>query len=221
MAYIEQLPLNPAPEVFGLHDNAEITNAQNTTIRTLEIILSVQPRTSSGKNITREEQILQIVGQVESKTPPVYDFDAIFKKFPTDYNESMNTVLCQEVVRYNRLLQVMKDSLVNVKKALKGLVVMSDDLEQVANSLFDNQVPKMWSEKGFLSLKPLASWAQDLNDRIRFLDGWINNGTPITFWMPGFFFPQAFITGTLQNHARKYVIAIDRLTFEYKYIDNI
>lgn len=29
--YIEQLPLNPAPEVFGLHDNAEITNSQNLT----------------------------------------------------------------------------------------------------------------------------------------------------------------------------------------------
>ena len=55
LAYIEQLPLNPAPEVFGLHDNAEITNAQNMTIKTLEIILSVQPRTNSGKNVTREQ----------------------------------------------------------------------------------------------------------------------------------------------------------------------
>lgn len=66
---------------------------------------------------------------MEAKTPPVYNFEEIFKKFPTDYNESMNTVLRQEVVRYNRLLVVMEDSLVNVKKALKGLVVMSDDLE--------------------------------------------------------------------------------------------
>lgn len=53
----------------------------------------------------------------------------------------MNTVLVQEVVRYNRLLKVMKISLLNVKKALKGQVVMSEELEKVANSLFDNQVP--------------------------------------------------------------------------------
>lgn len=81
----------------------------------------------------------------------------------------MNTVLVQEVVRYNRLLEIMKDTLINVKKALKGLVVMSEDLEKLANSLFDNQVPKLWAEKGFLSLKPLASWTEDLNKRVDFL----------------------------------------------------
>jgi len=50
----------------------------------------------------------------------------------------MNTVLVQEIVRYNRLLLIMKVSLVNVKKALKGLVVMSEDLEKLSNSLYDN-----------------------------------------------------------------------------------
>lgn len=29
--YIERLPLNPSPEAFGLHDNAEITNSQTET----------------------------------------------------------------------------------------------------------------------------------------------------------------------------------------------
>jgi len=52
----------------------------------------------------------------------------------------------------------MKSSLVNLKKGLKGLVVLSEDLESVGNSLFDNLVPSLWADKGFLSLKPLSSW---------------------------------------------------------------
>jgi len=66
---------------------------------------------------------------------------------------------------------------------------MSDELEQLSNSLFDNQIPTMWADKGFLSLKPLASWTEDLNDRIKFLQDWIDKGTPNVFWISGFFFP--------------------------------
>ena len=51
------------------------------------------------------------------------------------------------LVRYNRLLGAIKQSLNDLLKALKGLVVMSQQLEDMANSLFINQVPSMWASK--------------------------------------------------------------------------
>ena len=151
----------------------------------------------------------------------MFDLEKVMEQYPTDYNESMNTVLVQELVRYNRLIEVMKSSLFELKKALKGLVVMSEELEKLSNSMYDNQVGKIWADKGFLSLKPLGSWIEDLGLRIKFVQDWIDNGTPVTFWMSGFFFPQAFVTGSLQNYARKKEIAIDKLGFEFKFLDEI
>jgi len=101
----------------------------------------------------------------------------------------MNTVLLQECVRYNRLLSDMKIQLPLIQRALKGEVTMSEQLESMATSIFDNMVPKYWAAIGFLSMKPLASWIEDLNDRIKFLNDWYEKGTPIVFWISGFFFP--------------------------------
>ncbi len=112
--YIKSLPLNPSPEAFGLHQNAEITTANNETVKLLENILSMQPRSSSGGGKTREQIIGEQAAYIQSKTPPVIDLEMVGKKFPTSYEESMNTVLFQECVRYNRLLADMKVGLVNV-----------------------------------------------------------------------------------------------------------
>ena len=67
--YIKQLPLNPDPEAFGLHENAEITTSQSETLILLENVLSMQPRASSGSGKTREQIIGEMTKYLESQTP--------------------------------------------------------------------------------------------------------------------------------------------------------
>jgi dynein heavy chain len=83
----------------------------------------------------------------------------------------------------------MKSSLILLNRALKGFIVMSDDLEKIANALYSNAVPIAWEKKSFNSLKPLSSWIDDINARIDFINNWIANGTPNHYWISGFFFP--------------------------------
>ena len=146
----------------------------------------------------------------------MFDYDLVDEKFPTLYEQSLNTVLKQDVMKYNRLMKKMKSSLPLFRKALKGLVAMNAELEELGVGLFTNSVPESWASVGFLSMKPLAAWVTNLCDRVKFLADWYTNGAPNTFWLDGFFFPQAFFTGSLQNHARANKIAIDKLCFHFK-----
>ncbi|KAM4613811.1 dynein axonemal heavy chain 1 [Polymixia lowei] len=216
LAYICGLPINDTPEIFGLHDNANISFAQNETFALLGAVVQLQPRATSSGGKTREEIVEEIVSGIVEKIPQPISVQEVMDKYPVLYEESMNTVLIQEVIRYNRLLVVISQSLSDIVKALKGLVVMSSQLELMANSLFINAVPDMWKAKAYPSLKPLASWVSDLLQRIKFLQGWISDGIPAIFWISGLFFPQAFLTGTLQNYARRSVISIDTIGFDFE-----
>lgn len=57
--YINQLPLEDDPEVFGLHPNANITFEQKTVREFMDTILLIQPRISGGKVVKTSEEIAQ------------------------------------------------------------------------------------------------------------------------------------------------------------------
>ena len=128
-------------------------------------------------------------------------------------------MLAQECIRYNKLVDVMELTLPQLDKALQGLVVMSGELEAMGNSIALGQVPGAWEAKAYPSLKPLGPWTDDLMLRLDFIRAWIASGIPVTFWISGFYFPQAFLTGSMQNYARSKQYPIDTIAFDFLMLD--
>jgi len=221
--YIKGLPLYPMPEAFGLDANCNITTSQDEANALLVKMQSMVALGGGGGGGSSADDVMDSTADsIQKRLPKPFPLDICEEKFPTLYEQSMNTVVKQECLRYNKLLWAMEEHLIEFRKALKGLVVMSFDLESLGKSLFVNEQPALWVAKGPLSLKPLSSWYLDILARCEFFQMWYDLGKPPPlFWISGIFFPQAFFTGALQNFARQYNDEIDLLSFKHISLDHI
>ncbi|XP_054464751.1 dynein axonemal heavy chain 12 [Anoplopoma fimbria] len=217
VVFIKELPLSQHPEVFGMHENVDISkDLQQTKLIFDSLLLTQGGGAKGGASSGSDNTLFDIANDILNELPPNFDIEAALLKFPVLYEESMNTVLVQEMERYNTLASTIRVSLQNLLKAIKGLVVMDAELEAVAGSLIVGKFPEKWAKFSYPSLKPLGSYITDFLSRLKFLQDWCNTSKPSVFWLPGFFFTQAFLTGAMQNYARKYHVPIDLLGFDFQ-----
>merc|ERR1719195_88763 len=71
------------------------------------------------------------------------------------------------------------------------------------------------------SLKPLSGYVADLVARISFFSDWYENSHPTSYWISGFYFTQSFLTGQLQNFARRNKLAIDTLVWIFAVLKKV
>jgi dynein heavy chain, axonemal len=215
--YLSNLPPFENPELFGLHSNADITYNRNQSRKQLATILSVQPRSKTGGGMSTDEKVFNIAVEFESRLPADIDkskgHEDTYRITESGTMISLGTVASQEIDVFNAINNKLKSTLRELQRGIKGEVVMSAQLESMYNAFILGQVPQLWHEGGYLSLKPLASWFEDTLARIEFLRDWNDNGIPTSFWIAGFFFPQGFLTGVLQTHSRNLKIPIDDIKF--------
>ena len=217
LSVISDLPLVAEPEIFGFHENAMITkDTKETSDLFTAILLTEGGGEGGGEGTSTDDQILSTANDILHKLPDAFDMEAAQVKYPVTWSESMNTVLCQELAKFNNLTNLIKSSLRSVLKAVKGIVVMSSALEKLGESLIYGTIPILWKSKSYPSFKPLAGYVQDLLARLSFAGNWVHDKPPPTYWLSAFFFQHAFMTASKQNYARSKTIPIDAIGLQFE-----
>lgn len=230
-AFVAALPLDDAVGLFGLHENAKITHGLAEAAGVIRTIVDIQPRLGAGGGGGSAEATATALAKrlADELPPPMLRTEALRGalgvvsedgKVDVGSLTSLQLVLLHEVDHFNHLLHVVASSLKNLQLAVQGVLVMSADLERVFSSMLRGEVPAAWAKAAYPSLKPLASWHNDLRARVGFIRSWlVAPGPPDRFPLPYFFYTQGFLTGVLQMHARKHKVPIDFLSFAYRLLD--
>ncbi|KAK4873406.1 hypothetical protein RN001_015435 [Aquatica leii] len=201
--YINGLPGSDIPEVFGLHGNADITYQINTIKGILDTIVNVQPKEGGGGGgETRESIVYSLANDMLEKLPEVYNSfevkEALQRMGPL---LPINIFLRQEIDRIQKVIKTVKSTLCDLKLAIDGTIVMSNDLRTALDSMYDARIPERWLKVSWESAT-LGFWYTELLERDNQFRVWCNNGKPHVFWMTGFFNPQGFLTAMRQDVTR-------------------
>ena len=268
-AHVEALPASVPPEVFGLHDNAEIAKDLNESSALLAALVatagatahaaatatatatasaataaaaatataasassaaaaaaaaaasagSAESSSAGQQQAKRNAALTEMASSILARLPQRFDLAHVSARHPSRYEDSMNTVLAQECVRFNRLVDRMRESLEQLLRSLRGETVTSLAMDELGADMFAGTLPRLWRPMCYPTLKPLGAFFADLLARLRALAAWVDHGQPTVTWFSGLFFPQSFLTGLLQNYVRKHRLAIDQVTFGFHFVD--
>lgn len=199
--FFDTMQTTDPPNVYGLHSNADITYQTNKTKEILDTIISVQPKESSGSTgETREATVARQVKEMLSRLPLPYDEFEVKERLTKEVTP-MNIFLRQEIDRIQKIILLVKSTLNDLLLAIEGTIIMSENLSDAFDNIYDARVPNVWI-RGSWTASTLGFWFSELIERNIQFTNWCFKGRPNSYWMTGFFNPQGFLTAMRQETAR-------------------
>jgi dynein heavy chain len=216
--YCKELPVHEPPDAFGQHVNAEIASALVDADNLLSTLVSIQGAGGGGGGDdggadSEDTKVMHICDDLLEKVPEPIDWDDIAERNVQDVSPQ-KVCLLQEIERYNKLLVRLRAMIKELVRGIQGFVVISEEQEKVYRALAEGKVPLAWTF-AYPSVKPLSGWLVDLIVRIDQLNQWGLYGAPKVYWLTGFTYPSSFLTALLQASARKNMVSVDTLSFDF------
>jgi dynein heavy chain len=210
LAFINAMPAQDNPLVFGLNPNADLTASLNESRAMIATLIDTQPSdAAAGGGKSPEQTVKEIIENEFLKLLPE-DFKMLdvedrlkamkHRRLPeTGKSIPLVMFLFQEIQRFQNILGIVRKWMTDMCLAIDGQIIMSPEIAVCIKFIFDLRVPTMWlldpsgAEIAWLS-PTLSGWLGSLQNRYFGLSNWLAKDRPISFWLTGFFNPQGFLT---------------------------
>jgi dynein heavy chain len=210
--YIESFPEIDSPEIFGLHPNADLTYRVKEAMSLFSTLSETQP--SGGGNdggLMRDEIVYDKCSDLLRRLPKDYmeeEYKANIKKLG-GMSVPMNIFLVQEIQRLQAVINKVRVTLTQLQLAIKGEVIMTSELKETMDSIFDAKVPYLWEntltgDEFSWRVPTLGLWFTSLLNRDDQYRCWLDHGRPNSVWLTGFFNPSGCLTAMKQEVTRKH-----------------
>ncbi|CAK0818714.1 unnamed protein product [Prorocentrum cordatum] len=219
--YVEHMETMPveSPLFFGMHPNAEInfrTNLCDSTFEALLILMGAGASAGDGDGDVQSPMAIaealcgEILEEVQEKKFPTED---ISRSLSDEEKGPYQYVFLQECEYMNGLIYEMVRGLQELQLGFKGELTMSEQMEEIADSLWLEKLPTWWVKLGFPSTRPLKSWRVNLQDRCVQLEDWTNDPLtiPKVVDIAKLFNPQSFLTAIKQLCCQQQGLELDKL----------
>jgi len=218
--YLEHIDNMPpeSPLFFGMHPNAEIGFRTEQCRRIFELLHTLQPKEGGPEEgdggtspMTHAEELCdEILSDVRDIK---YMTEDIARNLTDDDKGPYQFVFLQECDAMNALAYEMVRGLNELQLGFKGELTTTEQMEQLAEALYNETLPLWWVKLGFPSTRPLRSWLANLKDRCAQLDDWVAEplNIPKVVDISKFFSPQSFLTAIKQLCCQVNKLELDKL----------
>lgn len=223
--YIEHIETECPPETplaFGMHPNAEIDFRTKQCQELFQTLQEIQPRgggAGSGGGVTVQEKIQEFMLRVSDETQldsNKLNIDDIASKLGEDTRGPYQNAFLQECEYMNALINAIVGSLAEIDLAFRGELTMTEKMEALMGAIYLNQIPAPWAKIAYPSTRGLASWLDNLKQRLDQLNLWKEDPTkiPNVTFINRLFNPQSFLTAIMQVFARDKQQELNKLTVQ-------
>eukprot|EP00931_Biecheleriopsis_adriatica_P017411 TRINITY_DN1250_c0_g1_i8.p1 TRINITY_DN1250_c0_g1~~TRINITY_DN1250_c0_g1_i8.p1 ORF type:complete len:2173 (-),score=601.12 TRINITY_DN1250_c0_g1_i8:164-6553(-) len=209
--YIEDRFPPEVPQMFGLHPNAEIGFLTNQGI---EIFATIGSLSGGGGGAGGGiDAAGPIITSYLSQLPANLDIIDIRSRLkPEDYTPFV-LVSLQEAECVNNLLNLIRNSMLELELGISGALNVTDNMEILAKDLITNSVNAKWTAIAYPSLKALSAWFADFLLRHEQAVEWNTQLKLLkSIWISGLFKAQSFLTSNMQVAARANSLPLDYMT---------